>query len=133
MHRAQGRMAILGALLLIPVAGLALLLAVPSLDVSWENHPAHFWLVLVVAVTNVVLGVLTSEVAGQRGDSRLFMVSLALLASAGFLGLHALATPGVVLEGPNAGFQIATPSGWCSPRGSQRLPRSSARADPAHR
>ena len=111
MQRAQGRMAILGALLLIPVAGLVLLLAVPSLDVSWENHPAHFWLVLVVAVTNVVLGVLTSEVAGQRGDSRLFMVSLALLASAGFLGLHALATPGVVLEGPNAGFQIATPVG----------------------
>src|SRR6185295_5213998 len=36
---------------------------------------------------------------------------LALLASAGFLGLHALATPGVLLEGPNAGFQIATPIG----------------------
>jgi len=35
-------------------------------------------------------------------------VAGALLASAGFLGLHALATPGVLLEGPNAGFQIAT-------------------------
>src|SRR5882672_2240011 len=111
MQRSQGRTAILGGLLLIPVAGLVLLLAVPSLDVLWENHPSHFWLVLVVAVVNVVLGVLTSEVASQRGDPRLFMVSLALLASAGFLGLHALATPGVLLEGPNAGFQIATPIG----------------------
>jgi adenylate cyclase len=82
MQRAQGRMVIVGALLLKPVVGLVLLLAVPSLDVLWENHPAHFWLVLIVAVTNVVLGVLTSEVAGKRGDSRLFMVSLALLASA---------------------------------------------------
>ena len=109
--RVRARMAVLGALLLLPIAGLVLLLAMPSLDVQWENHPSHFWLVLGVALANVVLGVLTSEVASQRGDSRLFMVSLALLASAGFLGLHALATPGVVLEGPNAGFQIATPIG----------------------
>jgi adenylate cyclase len=107
----HARIAVLGALLLLPLAGLVLLLAVPSLDVQWENHPAHFWLVLAVAVANVVLGVLTSEAAGQRGDSRLFLVSLALLASAGFLALHALATPGVVVEGPNAGFQIATPIG----------------------
>jgi hypothetical protein len=101
----------MGGLLVIPVAGLVLLLAVPELDVRWEHHPSHFWLVLGVAVVNMVLGVLTSEAATQRGDSRLFLVSLRLLASAGFLGLHALATPGVLLEGPNAGFQIATPIG----------------------
>ena len=39
------------------------------------------------------------------------LVSLAFLAAAGFLGLHALATPGVLLEAPNAGFAIATPVG----------------------
>lgn len=111
MQRKHVRVAVLGALLLLPVAGLVLLLAVPGLDVRWEHHPSHFWLVLGVAVANVVLGVLTSEAASQRGDSRLFLVSLALLASAGFLALHALATPGVLLEGPNAGFQIATPIG----------------------
>jgi class 3 adenylate cyclase len=111
MQRERARMAVLGALLLLPVAGLVLLLAVPGLDVRWEHHPSHFWLVLGVAVANVVLGVLTSEAASQRGDSRLFLVSLSLLASAGFLALHALATPGVLLAGPNAGFQIATPIG----------------------
>src|SRR5205823_4717002 len=42
--------------------------------------------------------------------ARLFLVSLACLASAGFLGLHALATPGVLL-GKNAGFELATPVG----------------------
>ena len=36
---------------------------------------------------------------------------MALLASAGFLALHALATPGVVLAGPNGGFNLATPVG----------------------
>jgi adenylate cyclase len=105
------RVVLLASLLLLPIGGLVLLLAVPELDVRWEHHPSHFWLVLGVAVANVTLGVFTSEAATQRGDSRLFLVSLALLASAGFLGLHALATPGVLLSGPNAGFQIATPVG----------------------
>jgi adenylate cyclase len=111
MRATRTRMWILVGLLLLPIAGLILLLAVPALDVRWEHHPSHFWLVLSVALVNMVLGLLTSEAAGQRGDARLFLVSLALLASAGFLGLHALATPGVLLEGPNAGFQIATPIG----------------------
>lgn len=98
-------------LLLLPIAGLVLVLAVPELDVQWEHHPSHFWLVLGVAGVNVVLGVLTSEAATDRDDARLFLVSLALLASAGFLALHALATPGVLLDGPSQGFTIATPVG----------------------
>ena len=49
--------------------------------------------------------------AGRQRDARLVLISLAFLASAGFLGLHALATPGVLLPGPNTGFVIATPVG----------------------
>ena len=51
-----------------------------------------------------------STAGRRRRDARLFLVSLACLASAGFLGLHALATPGVLL-GKNAGFELATPVG----------------------
>ena len=32
--------------MLIPLAGLGLLLARPELDIDWEHHPSHFWLVL---------------------------------------------------------------------------------------
>jgi adenylate cyclase len=39
------------------------------------------------------------------------LVSLAFLSTSGFLILHALATPGVLLAGKNAGFQIASPIG----------------------
>jgi adenylate cyclase len=99
------------ALLSLPLLGLGLLLADPRLDVHWEHHPAHFWLVLTAALTNVVLAVVTSDAARLRADARLFLVSLTFLASAGFLGLHALATPGVLLESPNKGFVIATPIG----------------------
>jgi len=94
-----------------PLGGLALLLAAPNLDVHWEHHPAHFWLVLGGSAVSVALGGVTSEAATRRGDARLFLVSLAFLASAGFLGLHALATPGVLLEHKNTGFVVATPVG----------------------
>jgi adenylate cyclase len=99
------------ALLTIPLAGLALLLAAPDADVHWENHPAHFWLVLGASVATAILAYATGEVASRRGDGRLFLVSLGFLAAAGFLGLHALATPKVLLDGPNGGFVLATPVG----------------------
>jgi adenylate cyclase len=98
-------------LLVLPVLGLALLIARPELDIAWEHHPSHFWLVLVTAIVNVALAYLTNIAAGRYRDARLVLVSLAFLASAGFLGLHALATPGVLLPHPNTGFVVATPVG----------------------
>jgi adenylate cyclase len=99
------------ALLALPLVGLAVLIARPELDLEWRHQPTHFWLVLIVALVNVALAYLTNEAAMRRGDARLFLISLAFVASAGFLGLHALATPGVLLPGPNLGFVIATPVG----------------------
>ena len=95
----------------LPLLGLALLLADPSLDMEWEHHPSHFWLVLVTAAVNVVLAYVTNVAAGRHRDARMVLISLAFLSSAGFLGLHALATPGVLLPSANAGFVIATPIG----------------------
>src|SRR5919197_1385817 len=86
-------------------------IAQPQLDLQWEHHPSHFWLVLATATINVVLATLTHALAARHRDARLLMVSLAFLASAGFLGLHALATPGVLLSHPNTGFTVATPVG----------------------
>ncbi|HZA20238.1 MAG TPA: hypothetical protein VE889_05220, partial [Actinomycetota bacterium] len=98
------------ALALIPVALVLVLRLRPALDVQWENHPAHFWLVLSASAVAVALGWAVSVTARARRDARLLLVSLAFIVSAGFLGLHALATPGVLL-GPNAGFELATPVG----------------------
>jgi class 3 adenylate cyclase len=103
--------AIVGTLLALPLIGLGLLLARPELDLAWEHHPSHFWLVLITAGVSVVLAEVTNIAAGRFRDARLILVSLAFLASAGFLGLHALATPGVLLSGQNAGFVVATPIG----------------------
>ena len=93
-----------------PLLLLVLLLARPAIDGAWENHPAHFWLVLGAALVATALGFSVTTAARRRRDARLLLISLAFIASAAFLGLHALATPGVLL-GPNAGFELATPAG----------------------
>lgn len=104
-------MTLLAVLLALPLVGLAILLGYPDLDAEWGHQPSHFWLVLAVAVVSVGLGLATGEAARRRGDARVFLVALAFLVAAGFLGLHALATPGVLLDTPNTGFVIATPVG----------------------
>jgi class 3 adenylate cyclase len=99
---------LLGAL--VPIALLVLFRAAPDVDERWESHPAHFWLVLTAALISLGLAYGVSMAARRRRDARLFLIALAFMASAGFLGLHALATPGVLL-GKNAGFELATPVG----------------------
>ncbi|MBB5869604.1 class 3 adenylate cyclase/branched-subunit amino acid transport protein [Allocatelliglobosispora scoriae] len=96
---------------MLPLLGLWLLLAQPAVDIEWHDSVSHFWLVLVIAGINVVLGARMSAAAKFRGDARLFLVSLAFLASAGFLMLHALATPGVLVHHANMGFDISQPVG----------------------
>jgi adenylate cyclase len=58
-----------------------------------------------------VLALAISEGARRRRDARLLLIGLAFVVSAGFLGLHALATPTVFIAGKNAGFVVATPVG----------------------
>ncbi|HEY6686088.1 MAG TPA: adenylate/guanylate cyclase domain-containing protein [Propionibacteriaceae bacterium] len=111
LTRSGTRIAQTTVVLAVPLLGLSLLLWQPKLDLRWEHHPAHFWLVLITAVLSAVLAYATGEAAGRRGDARLLYVSLAFLSSAGFLALHALATPGVLLAKSNTGFLIATPVG----------------------
>ena len=88
---------------------------------------------LAAALTSAALAFTTTGIALRRADARLFLVSLAFLAAAGFLALHALATPGVLLDTPNAGFVVATPVGpadrrSCAALSALPLPPERARA-----
>jgi class 3 adenylate cyclase len=95
----------------LPLVVLLVLRGDASLDVVWEHHGSHFWLVGGVGAAAAVLGLAIGEAAGRRRDPRLSLIALAFVASAAFLGLHALATPGVLIEEANGGFEAATPVG----------------------
>jgi class 3 adenylate cyclase len=97
--------------LALPMLGLWLFIARPVTDLHWEHRPGHFGLVAGTAAVAVVLGLLVGRAARRRGDARLFLVSLVFQVTAAFLGLHALATPGVVLDAPTPAFTAATPIG----------------------
>ena len=97
--------------LALPLLALWLLIAQPDLDVRWQHRPSHFWLVMGVAAINVALAFQVLRAARMREDARILLVGYAFMLAAGFLLLHALATPGVIVAGANGGFEIATPVG----------------------
>ena len=61
--------ALLAGVTLLPLAGLVLVVRRPALDLRWEHHPAHFWLVLATAGVSAVLAWATGEAAARRGDA----------------------------------------------------------------
>jgi adenylate cyclase len=97
--------------LALPAVGLVWLLAAPEADGHWDHQPSHFWLVLATGFVAAVLGWSVGSSARRRSDGRLFLVSMSFTSAAAFLGLHALATPRVLLSGPNTGFVVAVPVG----------------------
>ena len=95
----------------LPLIGLASLLAHSELDPGWENPRVHFLLFLAVGGTASVLAFAAGEAARRRGDARVTLMSLAFLATGGFMALHALGTRTILLSGDYAGFKIAIPVG----------------------
>src|SRR5690606_21256030 len=60
--------------LAVPMAGLVVLIARPQLDVAWEHHPAHFWIVLIAAALSTALAYATGTAARRRNDARVYLV-----------------------------------------------------------
>jgi adenylate cyclase len=96
---------------LLPLVGLVSLLARSKLDPGWTNTRVHFVLFLSVATVDFVLSYAAADAARRRGDARVLLISLAFLATGGFLGLHGLGTPGILFRGEHAGFKVAVPIG----------------------
>jgi len=110
VHSPARRTAIVLVVMLAPLAILWTVKAAPNLDKEWEHLPSHFWLTLTAGLLAMILGYSVTTAARRRRDARLLLISFGFIAAAGFLGLHALATPGVLVDN-NAGFEIATPVG----------------------
>jgi len=95
----------------LPLVGLISLLLRSQLDPQFHNHQAHFVIFGLVGGVAVALGYAAGEAANRRGDARVLLLSLAFMATGGFMGLHAFGTAGVLFSESRAGFQIAIPVG----------------------
>ena len=95
----------------LPLVGLISLLLRSQLDPHIENYPLHFVIFGVVGAVAFGLGYAAGEAANRRGDARVLLLSLAFMATGGFLWLHALGTPTILFSKEHAGFQVAIPVG----------------------
>jgi adenylate cyclase len=95
----------------LPLVGLGSLLLRSHLDPHVENYRLHFVVFGIVGGTAFLLGYAAGEAANRRGDARVLLLSLAFMATGGFLGVHALGTPGILFVDERGGFQVAIPVG----------------------
>ena len=95
----------------LPLIGLVSLLLRSQLDPHFENYRIHFVVCGIVGGVAFVLGYAAGEAATRRGDARVLLLSLAFMATGGFMGLHALGTPSILFTGEHSGFQVAIPVG----------------------
>jgi adenylate cyclase len=95
----------------LPLIGLVSLLLRSQLDPHWEDPKLHFVVFAAVGSLAFALAFFAGEAATRRGDARVLLISLAFLATGGFLGLHAVGTPGVLFTGELSGFKVAIPVG----------------------
>ena len=77
----------------LPLVGLVSLLLRSQFDPHIENYPAHFVVFGLVGAVAFVLGYAAGEAANRRGDARVLLLSLAFMATGGYLWLHAIGTP----------------------------------------
>ena len=108
------RAALIGAwtvALALPVIGLVSLFLRARLDPEWTSSRLHFVLFLAVGGGAFILAYFAGRAAERRGDARVFLLSLAFRATAGFLAIHAIGTPGVLLNNDLPGFRVAIPVG----------------------
>jgi class 3 adenylate cyclase len=99
------------AALTLPLVGLVSLLLRRELDPTWDGARLHFVLFLAVGGASFALAYIAGQAADRRGDARVLLLSLGFLVTGGFLALHAVGTPGVLVDKELAGFKVAIPVG----------------------
>jgi adenylate cyclase len=109
--RRSGFVVLLALAAALPLVGLASLLLRSELDPHIENYRLHFVVFGLVGALAVALGYGAGEAANRRGDARVLLLSLAFMATGGFVWLHAVGTPSILFSREHAGFQVAIPVG----------------------
>ena len=96
---------------ILPLVGLVSLFLRRHLDPEWSDPRLHFVLFVSVGAAACVLAYIAGQAADRRGDARVSLLSLAFLVTGGFLAVHAIGTPGILLNNEVPGFEVAIPGG----------------------
>jgi adenylate cyclase len=91
----------------LPLVGFVSLLLRSRLDPRWMDQRLHFELFLSIGLGVMALAFAAGEAADRRRDARVFLLSVAFLATGGFLALHAIGSPGILVSKDLAGFEVA--------------------------
>src|SRR3954470_19807740 len=91
----------------LPLVGLISLLLRSQLDPHFENYRIHFVVFGLTGGVAFALGFAAGEAAELRGDARVLLLSLAFMATGGFMLLHAIGTHEILFAHQHAGFQVA--------------------------
>jgi adenylate cyclase len=105
--RSAATVAVAAVAVALPLVGLASLLLRSQLDPHFENYRAHFLVFGLVGGFAFALGFAAGEAAERRADARVLALSLAFMATGGFMLLHALGTHEVLFTSEHAGFKLA--------------------------
>lgn len=85
----------------LPLATLWLLLAGKAPDPQWQNASVHFVIVSATSLVALLLALLMVRAATQIRDTRVLFLALGFLSIAGLFLVHALTTPGALVEDNN--------------------------------
>jgi HD-GYP domain-containing protein (c-di-GMP phosphodiesterase class II) len=99
------------ALLGLPLAVLALLLAVPSLDRTAMDRSFHFWIVSATTLASAIAFAVVMMLTRSLSETRLVFLGLAFLSIAGIFSVHGLGTPGHLHSEVHAELSV---SSWLS-------------------
>src|SRR5438105_1970781 len=95
----------------LPLVGLLSLILRSQLDPHFENYAAHFTVFGLAGGIAFGLGFAAGEAAERRSDARVLLLSLAFMATGGFMLMHAVGTHHVLFAHEHAGFKVAISAG----------------------
>ncbi len=92
--------------LLFPLSILLALRAIPQIDLVLKSPLAHFYIVIAISFTGIILAGLANTLSRVSGRAQVLLASLGLWLIAGLLLIHGLSTAGALIPEPTPG------SGW---------------------
>jgi class 3 adenylate cyclase len=95
----------------LPLVGLISLILRKQLDPHIENYSLHFLIFGLAGGIAFGLGFAAGEAAERRMDARVLLLSLAFMATGGFMLLHAIGTHQVLFATEHPGFKLALSTG----------------------